>query len=261
VDNVAAAPAETPQAPWMHSLARTGWIAVRDTLVALLISVAAAAPFFIVALWRLRGSDPDTRSPGWVLATVGWPLWISMVSGAVALGFVGRWFRDRREVEGWELPPPLRLSATPAAALGVAVGFGGLMLSGVVAALTAALLGIERPADEMLVELAGVGGGVLAAFAFLFVVVAPISEELFFRGHLHRWSASRCGVPCGYALSATLFALIHFNPLGIPLILTFGVVLAWSYQRWRTLVVPIVAHATFNAIVVAGVVARVSRGA
>jgi membrane protease YdiL (CAAX protease family) len=83
------------------------------------------------------------------------------------------------------------------------------------------------------------------------VLVAPISEEVFFRGYVFRHIARHAGLPTGLALSSVLFALIHFNASGLVIYLGIGCVLAWVYQRTGRLVAPIVGHATLNAIVLA----------
>ena len=80
----------------------------------------------------------------------------------------------------------------------------------------------------------------------LTVFVAPIVEELFFRGFLlHRW-ARRWGTPTGVVASSALFAVLHGEWIGHFL---FGVVMAALYLRTRRLWMPIVAHAINNGLV------------
>ena len=80
----------------------------------------------------------------------------------------------------------------------------------------------------------------------LTVLVAPIVEELFFRGFLlHRW-ARRWGTPTAVVASSALFAALHGEWIGHFL---FGVVMAALYLRTRQLWMPIAAHAINNGIV------------
>ncbi len=80
----------------------------------------------------------------------------------------------------------------------------------------------------------------------LTVLVAPIVEELFFRGFLlHRW-ARRWGTPTAVVASSALFAVLHGEWIGHFL---FGVVMAALYLRTRRLWMPIVAHAINNGLV------------
>ena len=80
------------------------------------------------------------------------------------------------------------------------------------------------------------------------VVVAPVVEEILFRGILlHRWAA-RWGMTTGVILSSTLFAILHIELVGH---FFFGVVMAALYVRTGSLWMPIIAHAANNALVVA----------
>src|SRR5687768_13447534 len=80
------------------------------------------------------------------------------------------------------------------------------------------------------------------------VVLAPVAEEILFRGFLlHRWAA-RWGVKTGVILSSALFAILHVELIGH---FFFGVVMAALYVRTRSLWMAILAHALNNGLVVA----------
>ena len=90
---------------------------------------------------------------------------------------------------------------------------------------------------------------VVVLFIFL-AVLAPVVEELFFRGLVQGSLARRFGAPAGVAGSAVIFGLAHFQALQLPALILFGLVLALLVQRTGRLGPAIVAHATFNAITV-----------
>jgi membrane protease YdiL (CAAX protease family) len=78
-------------------------------------------------------------------------------------------------------------------------------------------------------------------------VLAPLAEEIFFRGYVFRAMSARKGYARGLVYSSMLFGLVHFN-LAAFLPLTVGaVLLAVSYRRSGSLWTPIVAHALNNA--------------
>lgn len=78
------------------------------------------------------------------------------------------------------------------------------------------------------------------------VVVAPITEELFFRGILlHRWTV-KWGVRRAVLISSLVFAVLHGNIVGLFI---FALVMAVLYIKTGTLLVPIACHALNNAIV------------
>ena len=80
------------------------------------------------------------------------------------------------------------------------------------------------------------------------VIMAPIAEELLFRGILFK-TIKHAGYPlAGMFASAALFALVHGSmALMLPLFV-MGFALAWVYEKSGSIIAPIVMHATFNAI-------------
>ena len=87
------------------------------------------------------------------------------------------------------------------------------------------------------------------------VIFAPIAEELFFRGIVFNAWLREAGRPWAYLGSAALFAVIHLSVVSLLPIFLLGLALAWVYERTRTLLAPIVMHATVNAISVAAALA------
>ena len=79
-------------------------------------------------------------------------------------------------------------------------------------------------------------------------VAAPLGEEVFFRGFLFGSLRGRLGFLRAAVISAVVFAIFHVDPLLVVLMLFVGMALAWLYERRRTLVAPIAAHAMFNVI-------------
>ncbi len=78
------------------------------------------------------------------------------------------------------------------------------------------------------------------------VLVAPVMEEIFFRGFLlHRWRVAY-GDRRAVVFSSLLFAILHVDILGG---MVFGVVLSLIAIRTRSLIGPILAHAANNTIV------------
>jgi membrane protease YdiL (CAAX protease family) len=87
--------------------------------------------------------------------------------------------------------------------------------------------------------------GQWAMLAFGGAVLAPLVEELLFRGIiLQRW-AYRWGTRTGVIASSALFAVGHGEWFGHFL---FGMVMALLYLRTRRLWVPIVAHGINNLV-------------
>jgi hypothetical protein len=79
------------------------------------------------------------------------------------------------------------------------------------------------------------------------VVLAPVAEEFIFRGMLFPF-VKQLGFPrLAWFGVSFLFAVIHLNlPTLVPLFV-LALALTWLYDRTDNLLVPIIAHALFNA--------------
>jgi membrane protease YdiL (CAAX protease family) len=86
-------------------------------------------------------------------------------------------------------------------------------------------------------------GGLIAL-----VVVAPLTEELFFRGLVLRAFLRRYSVRVAIVLSALLFAIGHANPWQFASAGAGGLLLGWLYWRTGSLIPCFVAHAAFNGL-------------
>lgn len=165
------------------------------------------------------------------LVLAGWPVLATRTRGngpVIDLGLRMTW----RDV-GW----------------GLLGGLVALVLGTLAGALTVALFGeFSSAAGDVAQELADNGErAALVAFAVAVAVGAPVVEELAFRGMVFASLARRGVLPwVNVLVTAGAFALFHFEPKRILVLLVIGGVL--SVLRWRTraLGASIVAHAVNN---------------
>ncbi|WP_338288827.1 type II CAAX endopeptidase family protein [Luteolibacter sp. LG18] len=81
-------------------------------------------------------------------------------------------------------------------------------------------------------------------------LMAPIAEEIVYRGVLFRSLGNRFGILAGALLSAGAFALVHFYDLyGLASVGAFGFTCALVYAATRNLPTAIVLHLLYNAAV------------
>jgi membrane protease YdiL (CAAX protease family) len=83
------------------------------------------------------------------------------------------------------------------------------------------------------------------------VVLAPVAEEIFFRGVVFNAWLREGGRRYAYIGSAALFAVIHVSLISLLPIFLLGLALAWIYERTGSLLAPMAMHATVNGISVA----------
>ena len=86
-------------------------------------------------------------------------------------------------------------------------------------------------------------------FFLLGGAVAPITEEVFFRGYAYPAFRNRFRVKGGLVLSSLLFVLLHLNPWDFVGITMAGIILAALFQKTGSLVSPMMAHAVNNVVI------------
>lgn len=109
------------------------------------------------------------------------------------------------------------------------------------------------------------GGGTLTQQDFLLLllliaVVAPMAEELFFRGMLYPLLRQRWSAPVAIGINGLLFSLIHVIPVILPGLFFVGIVLAWVRERSGSLWPCIFLHALQNGVVLLGIYVAVNQG-
>lgn len=150
------------------------------------------------------------------------------------------------------LGPARRRGLAWTAGVGSITGVAATIGSYGVNALLVPLLGTQEPVQQQLLEDAVSGGASLMLVIVMAVVVAPITEEIVFRGVLFRSLADRFGGSAGVVCSAAVFAAIHIEvmlsqPVALAGLFVIGAVLAEAYRRTAALAVPMLGHALFNA--------------
>lgn len=164
----------------------------------------------------------------------------------------------------WAEGQPLRRTLRPALsghALRTA-GWGFAFLAVGVAAVVAAGLAAapftgpgEPPQRELMDLIGGAHGPLTAGLLFLTVAgLAPLFEEVFFRGFLLPWLqprladrwGSRWGTFAALLVTALAFGAMHLQPRGLHTLSTLGLVLGWAVVRTGDLRAAIFVHAAWN---------------
>ena len=97
------------------------------------------------------------------------------------------------------------------------------------------VLQVVREPHELAVSLLAIG------------VLAPIAEELVFRGLLYGWIAGRWGGTAGLVVSSLAFAAAHYEPAHIILVLPLGFLFGWLRRRSDSLVPSLCSHIVNNS--------------
>ncbi len=83
-------------------------------------------------------------------------------------------------------------------------------------------------------------------------IIAPIAEELFFRGLLHTWlQKGDVKVWIRVMTSSFVFALFHFDSIGVAFSsFILGVIAAAIYEQTNSLLTSVIVHMTTNSIAI-----------
>lgn len=137
---------------------------------------------------------------------------------------------------------------------------GALLLqvvTGIISAILSPFLGgMKNPQDCSISQAFG-AEPYLAVISI--ALVAPLVEEVVFRGFIYGGLRSKLGVTLSVIVSALVFSLAHSFSVGgsilllAPSLFLAGVALALVYERTRSLVPGMVLHASFNLIAVAAI--------
>jgi membrane protease YdiL (CAAX protease family) len=200
------------------------------------ISVAILIMGVVAAVLRGAGVHVGDNSPGFTAAFT-FVQDVSVVAASVAIASLT--LRPSAAQFGLR-PAPLRF----------ALGIAGI---GVAAFYLFALIyqGVVQPDNpQRIVDDLGANRNtlLLVVGALTVIVVAPVCEEIFFRGFLFRVLRVRLTFWVAAVVDGVLFGLVHGVNVVLPVLIVLGVILCWVFERTGTLFATIAIHALNNTI-------------
>lgn len=216
------------------------WLSVGLVAIAVSCQALLASPFQMVDMvLRHSGSSPLNLVREPIVLGI-----INIISFGVAIG-LGLLFNRMRPRGAFPLT-----GISPLAWVGVVFVFlgGGVLLSEVD--------NIFRwlvPVPEFIANLMAdmfFGSGRIISMFFLLCLVAPVTEEILFRGLILRGLLRRFRAWPAIFLSSMLFAVMHLNPWQTITAFGLGVIFGWYYHRTGSLWPCIIGHALNNLMVV-----------
>ncbi|MDP9376695.1 MAG: CPBP family intramembrane metalloprotease [Actinomycetota bacterium] len=212
--------------------------------LAMTLTVALVALIGFSALSQMAGQElAGNRRPWQVIVASGITQQLAMIAASLAFA---RAAAGRVSLADFGIR---RTALLPAIGWTLATWFTFLLFT----AAYATALGIENVTDEM-PERLGANQSIVAAVAvtFMATVMAPVAEELFFRGFFFTAVRRLAGVVGGAVATGILFGLVHFGsdprflvPLGV-----FGALLCLLYWKTGSLIPCMALHALNNSIAV-----------
>ncbi|KMO83252.1 CPBP family intramembrane metalloprotease [Mycolicibacterium chubuense] len=133
--------------------------------------------------------------------------------------------------------------------VGVLFGGAGLLVTIPASVLWLSIVGedVTSAADDVFGDLRSTWGWAVLVFAVV-VVVAPVCEEIIFRGLLWGAVEQRWGRWVALGVTTVVFAIAHLEWQRAPLLLVIGLPIGLARLYGGTLVASIVAHAIANLL-------------
>lgn len=97
----------------------------------------------------------------------------------------------------------------------------------------------------------------LTLFLFQIIVIAPIVEELVFRGYVYIVLKSKSNKNVARIATSIIFSLLHFNLSAFMPLFVFSMCLIKAYEDSSDIREPIVMHSLFNAVGAIGALVKV----
>lgn len=117
----------------------------------------------------------------------------------------------------------------------------------IILSLSALLLN-EYPQQEMVSVLENSSAWKKVSFFVGITILSPIIEEISFRVIIYNALKYYLGIFPSLFFSSLLFASIHQNILALPTLFLIGCYFSFLYQKYSTVIYPILAHSIFNLV-------------
>jgi uncharacterized protein len=223
-----------PRAPPVAPLWNYGDIAKAIVAVVVATVIASEIAVTLASSFLESGQNIEEKTAPFAMVAIelfilGAAVWFGPRKYRLSLAALGL----RRGDTSWWLPP--------------AMGFGALILVyGYIGTLS--LIGIEMAARAPNAVLENAGPFIVIVVGAVFL--APVVEEVFFRGFIFGALSPRMGWVPAASVSGLLFAGAHLSILVLPPFAALGFLFAWAYRYTGSIQSSVIAHAIFNAVMV-----------
>jgi membrane protease YdiL (CAAX protease family) len=236
--------AEKSARPFPGIWASIGWIVLFFVLQLVGAVVAIAT---VIVQRTLAGEDMAAVDPAKLMESIGGVpiIWSLVGSSLLTLFFLWLYLRRKGRAAAIHLDQWSQLSLKTT--LLMAVGFIGFALAFNWAYTEYVIPGVEM--QQSLRRLFESIPKTLANNVMLFVtiaILAPLTEELLFRGLLQKSLSHRMPQIAAVLVAAAVFAAIHFDLYAFPALFVMGAVFGYLYYRTGSLKVSILLHMINN---------------
>ena len=239
------AQAVTAQKPFPGILPSIGWIVLYfllQGLITAMLILLSAGPETLAK----HSGDSTAIDASAVIQDPMVIMWGLVISGLLQTFLMWLYIRRGDRAQKLGLTHFGRLSFLRTLAVGAVLVVAALGFNLLYASYIIPGIGMQ---DEMRALLASIPRTpVNIAIGFLGIaLIAPLVEELLFRGMLQNAFANKMPVWAAITLSAFLFSLVHMQPYAIPALMSLGMAFGYLYHRTGSLRTNILLHIANNS--------------
>lgn len=133
---------------------------------------------------------------------------------------------------------------------GVAILFAVILINSILASFLIEYFKYQPPQQKVITLLLQSNElWLFLSYAFLIVIVAPIVEEIFFRGLVYSYLRERYGVTKAIIFSAAFFGVMHLSAWAFIGTFLAGLGLAYLFEKSKSLYTSIIGHMVWNGII------------
>lgn len=210
-------------------------------------AASIAAVFYLLAMANLM-VEPAKGTPALTLEGIGFSIGFQFFMAAVAIGLVVKrtnvWHWLGLKWRQW----PLVFAIAPITVFGMWALFAGLYAIGYMDLMET--LGVEKVQEVVTVFQTEKSPLLLGLMAFTAAFVAPVCEEVVFRGYLYPVMKKFSGPWVAGLCSALIFSAVHGSFAALLPLFIFGMVLVVLYEWTGSIWLPISVHFLFNSATV-----------
>jgi membrane protease YdiL (CAAX protease family) len=256
---VSAAPGRRFPGFWIS----VAWIAMYFAFQAVFGAVIVLAVILtdqsILKLFKAGGSPVAVQTQ--FLARMGLPLFISvLLAGMATLAVL--WFHLRRDGRHQKIGlfAPSRLSRLHTVVLGALLILGMMLLSWAYTTYVVPGQELQAATNALIKSVPKTPFNHLILFLAI-AVVAPVIEELLFRGYLQSALMHYMQPWQAIGVASAVFGAIHMQPLAFPMLMLLGAAFGYVYYRTGSLKTNIALHMIQNSLAYLAMAFGLSSGA
>lgn len=204
--------------------------------------------FYLFAMANLtmepKESEPALSVTG-IVFSIGFQFFMAVAVSGIVIGRTGMVHWLGLKWKQW----PLVAAIAPVAVLTMWALFAGLYAVGYMDLMEK--LGVEKVQEVVTVFQTEKDPLLLGLMAFAAAIVAPLCEEVVFRGYLYPVLKKFSGPWIGALCSALVFSAAHGSLSALLPLFVFGLVLVALYEWTGSIWTPIAVHFLFNSATVA----------